>query len=459
MDRLGMMKANWLGPLSLPERRHICDIVLGMIFEILGSGTTPRHLSPFLDLLSYCLDSEWDESSQEMGEKNQIARSGPRNERYLLAVKGCSIFLFLLQIKPPIPNLVVSFAHCCGSVEEGAGWILCSMVNSFDDTIRGLGVRCLSSYMEITATSPDSPLSIGNQEVEAKGSSTGDRPSSNQRKIQSGRLALLAVGKGLAAMGPAGVRSIVLPPSKMTARVIYKLLWHLLKGHRSRNGTKTHSSLLYLAVDDVGVSSSSLTSMDFLLDKFIVPDDVLPGGFRINNDYTQSLLEDTSVTPGRTVREGLGISTVIRLLRYLSSDFKDQLLADILKLAKNDRSSVKILSSLPDWQPCLFHLISETIESFDSGRAKSSSNDLYSLEARSRRLDASNETEGTFPSGTLDSALTVEQRLDLCLDIYATLLGNCIREGGDRVSAPFTHFRSFYPFLIHYYQLLAMLLV
>jgi hypothetical protein len=129
--------------LNTDERRHFCDILFGMIFEILGAGTFPRDLSPFLNLMSFCLDSEWDESSQEFGGKAQILRTGIRQERYLVAVKGCTVLLLLLQIKPVVPNLFESFAHCCGSVEGAAGWILCAVVNSFDDTLRALGVRCV----------------------------------------------------------------------------------------------------------------------------------------------------------------------------------------------------------------------------------------------------------------------------------------------------------------------------
>jgi hypothetical protein len=424
---------NWRSPLTTSDRCHVSDILLGMIFEVLGSGTFPRDLSPFLNFLSYCLDSEWDESSQEMGEKNQIMRSGARAERYTLAVKACTVLLFLLQVKPAVPNLVVSFAHCCGSVEGGAGWILCSMVNSFDDTIRSLGVRCIAAYMAITAKTPDSPLSVGTSpETEGSGTNASTDGPSSHRRMQSSRLTLLAVGKGLAAMGPAGVRSIVLPPSKLTARVAFKLLWHLLKGHRSRIGMKTYAALLYLVVDDVGISSSSLTSMEFLLDKFVVPDDVLVGGYRINNEYTEALLEETAIAPGRSLREGLGISTVMRLLRYLSSDFKDQFIADFLRLAKNDQSSVVILSSLPDWQPCLFHLISEIIESFNSSR--SNAEDAISLDSSTGDATSTNESEATGSSGIFENKLVVENRLDLCLDLYATLLGHCIRESGDKVS-------------------------
>ena len=421
-DRLSNTVPDWRGPLSVIERQHVCDILLGMVFEILGSGTLPRDLSPFLNLLSFCLDSEWDESSQEMGAKNQISRTGARLERYLVTVKGCAILVSLLQIKPTVPNLLESFAHCCGSVEGAAGWILCAIVNSFDDTIRSLGVRCIVAYMEKTAKTPDSPLSVGTVPEPEGNSSVPAEGSGTNRRIQS----ILAVGKGLAGMGP-GVRSIVLPPSRLTARVTYKLLWHLLKGHRSRIGKNTYAALEYLVVANAG---TSFTSKKFLQETFVVPDNTLLGCYRIKIEYTDQLLEAASIVPGSSLRGGLGISTAMRLLRYLSSDMKDQLLSDLLMLVKGDTASIVTLSSLPDWQPCLFQLISETLERFSSGGRKNE-NDVVTMGTNS--LESPNEQDVGTSSPLFETMPIVEKRLDLCLDLYGALLGHCVREGGDKV--------------------------
>ena len=424
-DEHSQTTGNWRGPLTVVERRHASDVLLGMVFEILATGTFVRDLSPFLNFLSYCLDSEWDESSREMGEKNQIERTGPREERYRFAVKGCTALLLLLQIKPQVPNLFESFAQCCGSLEGAAGWILCAVVNSFDDTIRSLGMRCLVAFTDKTAKSPDSPLSLGTApEPEGARPAPAEGTRAN-RRIQS----ILAVGKGLAGMGP-GARSIVLPPSRLTARVTYKLMWHLLKGHRSRFGKKSYESLIYLAVDEAGTLFSSLPSKAFVMDTFIIPDDVFRGGYRIRIDHQEPLSEVCSTVPGRSLRNGLGIGTVMRLLRFLSSEMKDKLLADLLRLVRNDTSSVITLSSLPDWQPCLFHLISETLERFNAGRANG--NDL--IPANIDYLDSTGDQETARMSQIIEAIPTVEERLDLCLDLYATLLGHCVREGGDKVS-------------------------
>jgi hypothetical protein len=409
--------------LNTDERRHFCDILFGMIFEILGAGTFPRDLSPFLNLMSFCLDSEWDESSQEFGGKAQILRTGIRQERYLVAVKGCTVLLLLLQIKPVVPNLFESFAHCCGSVEGAAGWILCAVVNSFDDTLRALGVRCVVAFLEQTAKSPDAPLSVGTvpePEGVATASADGAKVSTTNRRIQS----ILAVGNRLAGMGP-GVRSIVVAPSRLTARVTYKLLWHLLKGHRARIGEQTYAALICLLADNVASSVSSLTSKAFMMDKFVVPDGILRGGYRTSNDFSPLLLE-TPFVVGRSLRGGLGISTVMRLLRYLSSEMKDRLLADFLRASKGDAASVTTLSNLTDWQPVLFHLISETLEKFP--RNEDGIDSCYS-----NGVDKNTEAEAGRPSQIIETVAVVEQRLDLCLDLYATLLGHCVREGGDKV--------------------------
>ena len=411
----------WLGPLSLIERRHASDVLLAMIFKIIAAGAFVRDLSSFLNLLSYCLDSEWDESSREMGEKKEIQRTGPRGERYRFAVKGCTVLLLLLQIKPHVPNLYESFAQCCGSIEGAAGWILCAIVNSFDDTIRSLGMQCIVAFTETTAKSPDSPLSFGTPSDSEAPRSTPTDGSRANRRIQS----LLAVGKGLAGMGP-GVKSIALPPSRLTARVTYKLMWHLLKGHRSRFGMKSCEALIYLAVDEAETLLSSSHSKASILDTFVVPDNVLRGGYQIN--ITPDVC---SLIPGQSIRDGLGISTVMRLLRFLSSEMKDKLLATLLRLVVNDVSSVITLSSLPDWQPCLFHLISETLERFNVGR----SNDTATrLATNVDFLDEMDDGEVSMPSEIIEAAVTLEARLDLCLDLYANLLGHCVREGGDKVN-------------------------
>lgn len=409
-----------MGPLSLIERRHASGVLLAMIFKIIAAGAFVRDLSSFLNLLSYCLDSEWDESSREMGEKKRIERTGPREERYRFAVKGCAVLLLLLQIKPHVPNLYESFAQCCGGIEGAAGWILCAVVNSFDDTIRSLGVRCIVAFTETTAKSPDSPLSFGNPPDPKAPRPTPTDGSRANRRIQS----LLAVGKGLAGMGP-GVKFIVLSPSRLTARVIYKLMWHLLKGHRSRFGMKSYEALIYLAVDEAGTLFSSSPSKAFVLDTFVVPDNVLRGGYQININP-----EVCSGAPGQSLRNGLGISTVMRLLRFLSSDMKDKLLATLLRLVITDIWSVITLSSLPDWQPCLFHLISETLERFNGG----ASNENARLATNVDFLDEMDGREVSMPSEIIETAATLEARLDLCLDLYATLLDHCMREGGDKVS-------------------------
>jgi len=120
----------------------------------------------------------------------------------------------------------------------------------------------------------------------------------------------------------------------------------------------------------------------------------------------------------------------MRLLRFLSSDMKDNLLADLLMLVREDISSVATLSGVPDWQPCLFHLMSETLERFNGGRTNGNDGLARSVDL----LDTPRDQETVMPSEIVEAIPTVEKRLDLCLDLYATLLGHCVREGGDKVS-------------------------
>ena len=160
------------------EQTRSVDLLLGMVFSILASGNvSPTDLSPFLHLLSSCLDSEWKEAAKKVSSvpvEDQTCNgaaastllhssSGPSIRRYITAA-SCMVLLFLLQVRPVIQGLQESYvAATGGSIQASVGWILCSMVNSFDDTVQALGVRCVAAYLDIVRKnnrSPDAPLSL-----------------------------------------------------------------------------------------------------------------------------------------------------------------------------------------------------------------------------------------------------------------------------------------------------------
>jgi hypothetical protein len=54
--------------LKLLERRHILDVLFGMMFQVLGVGTSIEGFSHFLHMLSTYLESEWEQASKEVAE-------------------------------------------------------------------------------------------------------------------------------------------------------------------------------------------------------------------------------------------------------------------------------------------------------------------------------------------------------------------------------------------------------
>jgi Domain of unknown function (DUF4704) len=205
--------------LTAMERHHASNILLGMIFNVTASGTSPRDLSPFLHLISFNLEVELDSPVDEsVSDLSFIASS--LEERRKLTVKSCTILLLLLQVRPTVTGLFESFAHTCGGVQGGASWILTAMVNSAEDDIRALGVRCIAAYLDVTFRGADLPLSLGLL-LQPSGSSSEMRNdvSSTVRRAST-RFSQIA--KGLTTVGP-NARSVVLPPSKLTARVAFKV--------------------------------------------------------------------------------------------------------------------------------------------------------------------------------------------------------------------------------------------
>jgi hypothetical protein len=150
--------------------------------------------------------------------------------------------------------------------------------------------------------------------------------------------------------------------------------------------------------------SASLSSQDFIQSHILVESQP---GYRFCMEWAENIIAQTGSIVGRSLKNPLVLGAVLRLLRYLNAEMQDRWLTDLLTLTKASRKSTSLLSSLPDWQPCLFHLISETLEFL---RTVSSKKDLSK------------------------SLVSVGGRLDLCLELYSTLLGHQVREGGDKVS-------------------------
>ena len=403
-----------------------------MIFQVLGVGSDIEGVSQFLHLLSLYLETEWEEASNKVKNLNKgssnVTNELLLKERHDFSLKACTCLYFLLQARPYAPNFVDNFAEACGSVQGGAAWILSSMVNSYNDKIRSLGVRCIVSYVERTSSSPDQALSLGNSEIEKV------RPMES-RTIQENTLSLISnvgqgflnsnVGKGLAAIGQ-DVRSKLQSPSKLTARVVYKLMWHLLKFHRYRMSQWTQASLLDLAFDPCDDPFNR--SIDLVKERLVISDGTAPNCAKFHVVWAVSNLANTSIGPKTIIRDSLGVSTVMRLLRFLPEKSVIELLEKLVYVSNSQVSNAEALSSCADWQPCLFQLLSEIVERVSASCLGESETEGINPSSHQHN-DSDMQTENE--KGT---ALDVQcKKLELALDLYATLLGHRVREGGDKV--------------------------
>eukprot|EP00978_Attheya_sp_CCMP212_P002152 scaffold4441_cov48-Attheya_sp.AAC.2 len=363
--------------------------------------------------------------------------------------KACMGFLFLLQSRPLIPDLHASLEACLSNTNGVASWILCAMVNSFDDLIRSIGIRALTAFMD-AATSHDYTSSI------AKTDSTDSRADRGvtldslkitgqlQSAATNGAKTKLTqtmqyVGTGLGVIGNSHTLSNMLISKKLNTKIIYKLLWHLLKCHRERLGSLSHASLVQLLVDD-GPILSSTVNFSFLMNDIVIADDVLRTGYIINGNWAKLPLTEVGLDQRQKLRNKYAVSTILRLLRFLPNDMKDRWLFDLLALIRMSPSSLSAVVSCHDWQPSLFHLISEIVEEIKLPQTNVGSNGLNEFENTSEESVAGPDQFHRQPgqnglncnlSGQSTSSKSVHTRFDLALQLYSTLLGHCVRQGGD----------------------------
>jgi hypothetical protein len=226
------------------------------------------------------------------------------------------------------------------------------------------------------------------------------------------------------------------------AKVIYKLLWHLLKCHRDRLGENSMQGLMYLLVDDS--SSDSVKSTLSLAD--IIAGSKSPlGGFYLDIerlDACQSKLNIAATLSRQTIRNGYGVSTILRLLRFLPNEQKERWLFDFLALMLASPDGATVVLSSDDWQPCLFQLVAEVVEEINcgdsddtqsSGNARKFDTQALSKPSVRTRYDLSLKLYSSLVSLTL---LYVHMTLIHCTQIfnisYRQQLGHCVRKGDDK---------------------------
>jgi len=405
-------------PLTVAERRHAIDIALGIIITVMSTSTTVEHLSPLLNYISLNMDLEWKDSTTSHESRSEtVALDANRTERHLATTKTCAGLLFLMEVRPPVPGLYESMTSYLSSKDTVCSWILCCVVNTFDDFLRSVGIRLLISYLEVISPS-SSKLSDG-----ADSDVLTTQPQDTKRKITK---TMQAMGSGLG-INASHMLSAVLR-SKISVGVVYKLLWHLLKCHRERIGDASHAAMLrLLLVEDAPMTADAENALS-PLEGIVVPD-ISPRGYCFHMGWaakgpsTPHLGTDSR----QRIRNDHAISTFLRLLRFFPNEMKERCLFDVVTLVRDNPRTIKAILINSDWQPCLFHLLSESIEEISSIQAKSSS---------SVEVDVSNdrgeEKPIRKPSDKLEPLpVPVVSRYDLIVKLYSSLLGHSIRQGGD----------------------------
>jgi hypothetical protein len=373
----------FLGPtLSPADEGFVVDVLLGMVAMMLSQKCPTEDLSRLITFITYNLDLEWESNSAAAGTSDNLW-SAKRSGRYRSTVKAVSILFFLLQ-QTSVPNLMNSLGDVFDDGNCVASWMLCCLVNSFDDELRGLGIKCLAAYLR--TTSPTGVLDA---------STRAGHSSKKLHNTLNNMISSVLTGR-------------------VNTKVMYKLLWHLLKCHRERLGSSSNAALMYLILDDELEVSSSI-----LLSDIVHQDCGKAGGFRLSLDGFDKI--SSKIDSRQSIRNSFGVSTVLRLLRFLSNSQKERWLFDILALVLGSPKSINIILSCDDWQPVLFQLVAEVLEEIWDDSDDSST---------------CNKTSNGHPGPSVNteslSRPSVRTRYDLSLKLYSTLLGHCVRKGDEQ---------------------------
>jgi hypothetical protein len=389
--------------------------MFGIVVTMLAKSCLVHDLLPLVTFLTHNLDEMWQEDNQNTKDASgdispdtntKLDRSLNRSCRYLATLKAVYILFFLLQKSPSVPHLIESLTSILENGDGVASWMLCCMVNSFDDSIRGLGIMCLVAYMHAAVA-----FSAG-----------GARDTSLTQQDGSTAKLSTTVKYGLGVISHSSNVLASFLSGRDNVKVIYKLLWHLLKCHRERLGEKSNAGLMYLLVDD---STSSVKSSLSLAD-IVVASKTLPGGFAFDIqslDACHPMLNLAATLSRQNIRNSYSVSTVLRLLRFLSNELKEKWLFDFLALMLASPNSVAVVLSCDDWQPCLFQLVAEVVEEInggdngENGFIDASQGPEMNHESRKYKNDVARK----FDTQSL-SKPSVRTRYDLSLKLYSSLV-------------------------------------
>lgn len=429
-------------PLSEDERWHICEVLFAILARVLFIRSTFHEVSFLVGTLSKFLESEWEKASEEVKEGIDVAsaRSGRRELRYRFSLRVSALLLFLLESPESADDFLPNYVMSCGGLQACAAWILSTMVNSYCDKIRAIGIRCFVAYMQATGQNPDAPFAFTDHIV--AGAEKGK--SSDGRSLQENTLTLIStvghgllksnVGKGLASIGPV-IRPKLQDPTRLTPRVAFKLLWHLLKSHRFRIEKWSRASLVWMVFEQ----RSHKAAIDTMIEKILKPDTIFYNTTTLDWSMVSTILGNETVSLDAHIRGELGMNTIVRLLRFLPEACLDNWLTDLGRQVSRRKDVADIFSSTPDWQPSLFQLLSEILERLFVAARKSP--------------EQFSTTDNTCQNGR-----ALIEQLNLALDLYSMLLANLIRNGGEGAMVAIEDCSSLQRICVNGKQVLALIL-
>jgi hypothetical protein len=375
------------------------------------------QLGPIVNFISFTLDAEFEIASERKNNHDEnMNRLDSLQEKIIASSKLCTVILYLLQVRPVIPSLFESFEMCFGSPDGAASWMLCCMVNSFDDSIRATGIRSLTAYI-------DGLLLASSRTCIIEGFQVHHHADASSAPVKASLLKSVAKIRTLGSAPEYGTR--------MNVPIVHKLLWHLLKCHRESLGGKTHAALINLLV-----VHGPTKNVECKRNTPVIKDDVLQDGYKFNSDWVEGN-EKLGIDSDQRLRSTLAINTILRLLRFLQTDAIERWLFDLLTLVRISPDSMTAVLPTSEWQPCLFFLLSEIVEETSRQQLKASdkggtesipNNNCTAIEAQAQIIDdvGLKESNESFPDSEINNssmqilkATRVVTRFDLCTKLFA----------------------------------------
>ena len=319
--------------------------------------------------------------------------------------------------------MIENIIRTCGNVDDGVAWLLSALVNSYCDQIRSIGIRCVDIYIHATSNGPDVPLSFSLENVSRQ--DPYPKTINGPGTLQGKPIFLISnVSQSLQNFSDRkdSTSSGVHARSKLTPRVVFKLIWHLLKSHRYRIGAYTQTALVGMVFN----KEKDFLSTDVLTKHLIVTDTSLPHITKVDFDWVKSMMSKSSFGVTENVRDVLSTNTILRALRFLPLEYSTCWLSYLVELCKSSEMATSTIASCSDWQPSLFEFISEILENMTPTILPNGAN-----------AEESESCQSVPPKGS-------NEGFDRSLELYSILFGYIVRNKGEKVCVAGGHIFQFF---------------